>query len=251
MRLAPFPAVRDRDHKAGRSYTAVWERWRDAPKAPLLVRATMASGHVPTLDGTLHLDGILAAAVMGSSHVGATVGFRERFAVPLPIQLVWVSNQGWPLWAATDLKGEGGGCDAEVYIHRRHPTDRATLAAQTAVNTSAGRYRDVRLPLRTRIEPTLVGWCIGDRDLVADLLTGIEQVGRKGAIGQGRVLGWCVEPADVDLAWILDRRSVPLEYLAKVGAAALPDRIAPHASWTPPYWDAPRHRPCRLPSWTP
>jgi len=257
MRLRAFPAVRRSDHEAGRSWQALWQRWRDAPHAPLRVAARLAGSHVPGVDGALHLDGVLSAAALDAGPGGAiTVRLPERFAVPLPLMLLWASPDGDPLWAATDFRpaidGHGAGAGAgEIYIHRRYPADRAALADRPSVLTAAGRHKDVRLPIAVAAVPELEAWCLGLEREMRELVGRISHLGRKGSIGQGRVLAWTVEPAPaVDPAWILERRMVPLAALGPdVPVAA--GRIAPRGAWTPPYWDAARHAPCRAPRWAP
>lgn len=248
-RLGRFPAVSARSAKEGRSYEAAWQRWRDGPHQGLRIMATLATPVLPGAEQGVHLDGVLSAAVLSSRLVGASVSKVDDHVVPLPLALAWVDDDGRPLWAATDLRSMGPATEAEIYLHKRYPTDRAELAAKRGVLTSAGRYKDVRMPLRAIATWALVGWCIGIAEDVRSLLSGMTHVGRKGAIGQGRVLTWGVEPDPVDLDWVLDRRSVPL---AALGTAAVPaDRVAPRESWTPPYWDARRHAPCRSAAWTP
>lgn len=242
--MAPFPMVSDRDHAAGRSYAALWQRWRNAPMVGLHVRAEMGAGYVSTV-GALNLDGVMAAGLVNSPMVGATMGGRDGFCVPLPLQLAWVSDRGWPMWAATEFVAASAQT-GQAYLHKRHPTDRAPLGARQAVNTSAGQFKDVRLPLQVRVTEALDAWCIGAADDVRAILSSVTHIGRKGAIGYGRVLRWKVEPADVSLAWVLDRRAVPL---AACGDAD-PGRVSPRDAWTAPYWDASRHLPVRVAKWT-
>lgn len=242
--MAPFPMVSDRDHAAGRSYAALWQRWRNTPVTGLKVTALMAQGYVSTV-GALNLDGVLSAGLVNSPMVGTTMGGRNGFCVPLPLHLAWVSDQGWPMWAATEFVAADEQI-GQAYLHKRHPTDRATLGPRAAVNTSAGQFKDVRLPLQVKVTGQIEAWCIGIEDDVCAILGAVTHVGRKGAIGYGRVLRWTVEPADVSLAWVLDRRTVPL---AACGDAD-PDRVSPRDAWTAPYWDASRHLPVRVAKWT-
>ena len=248
MRLGSFPAVSRREYDAGRSYQALWERWRTAPKAPLHITGMLVSGFIPGADDAVHLDGILSAAVFGCSKVGAKVDPSESFVLPLPVDLHWVDDGGRPLWLTTDFRAADPQ-QGTAYIHSRYPDHRADLANKQSVLTSAGRFKDTRMPLRIITAGLIGAWCIGDVDEIRSLLAATTHVGRKPAHGQGRVVKWEVSAAPgIDAAWILERRMTPV---AALGATAIiADRIAPRGGWTPPYWDARFHTTCRRPKWT-
>lgn len=248
MRLGSFPAVSRRDYDAGRSYQALWERWRDAPKAPLHITGALVSGFIPGADDTIHLDGILSAAVFGCSKVSAKVDPSESFVLPLPVDLHWVDDAGRPLWLTTDFRAATAQ-DGTAYIHSRYPGHRADLANKQSVLTTAGIYKDTRMPLRIVTAKTIEAWCFGIADEVRALLAATTHVGRKPAHGHGRIVKWEVSAAPgIDTAWILERRMTPV---AALGATAITaDRIAPRSGWTPPYWDARLHTTCRRPQWT-
>jgi hypothetical protein len=246
--LGSFPAVSRRSYGESRSYQALWERWRAAPKAPLHIVGRLASGFVPGTDGTIHLDSILSAAVFGCDDVGAKVDPSESFVLPLPMALHWTDDAGRPLWLATDFRADDPR-DGTVYLHSRYPDHRADLADRQGVLTSAGRYKDTRLPLRVVTAAAIEAWCIGAADDIRALLETTTHVGRKSAHGHGRVVRWEVGPAPgIDADWILDRRMTPVAALGTTAVAA--DRIAPRIGWTPPYWDARHHAACRRPQWT-
>lgn len=243
-----MPAVSKREFAAGRSYHALWARWREADKTALRVVAETVKPAIPGPDGAMHFDGILSAALLNSGLTGTTMNTLAEHVLPLPLELVWTDEAGRPLWTATDLRPAGRAAVGEAYIHKRYPTDRAQLAVRPAVNLSAGRYKDARIPLATLAAGRFEAWCIGIAEDVRALLAEVTHIGRKGADGFGRVARWTVEPAEVDRAFILERRSVPLAALGDSQVAA--DRIDPRTSWTPPHWDARFHLPCRAPRWT-
>jgi hypothetical protein len=233
--------------KAERQFDALHQRWQAAEHEPLHIVGRLATGFVPAVDGALHLDSLLSAAAF-TVHGGAKMCDTESFVLPLPLALIWVSGRGRPLWAATDLRPVGAVRDGVAYLHSRYPDHRSDLAIPRSTVTSAGPFKDVRLPLLIRVTADIEAWCIGIKDDIETLLAAVTNVGRKSAHGRGRVLSWTVEPAPgIDAAWILERRMTPLEAL---GGAAVPAcRIAPRIGWTPPYWDARLHAACRRPAW--
>lgn len=233
-----------------RCWRGLYERWRKLPAGPLRVRGQLANGFVPSLDGALHLDGILSAACM--SLYASVVGDRvDPYVVPLPLGLSWVSRTGMPLWTATDLVPTDEAARGVTYLHARYPVHRADIAVKQSVLTSAGRYKDARIPMLVIAAAEVVGVCFGDREWVSKLLDLVTHVGKKGSHGHGRVLSWSVGPAEgVVEADVLDRRPVPIEFLADRDETIEAARIAPRRGWSPPYWHAPSHSPVRLPRWT-
>lgn len=210
----------------------------------------MDRGYVAPIDGAIHLDGLLSAACL-SLYASVIDGAIDRYVVPLPLVLAWVSPAGDPLWLATEMRPIGEWRAGAAYLHSRYPTDRAELAKRQAVLTAAGRYKDTRLPLAITLAERIEGWCIGDRAAVAGLLARVQNIGRKAAHGRGRVLAWSVQPApDITEADILDRRNVPVEYLASRGISIDGRRLAPRLGWTPPYWHAASQAPVRTAAWT-
>lgn len=247
VRLGAFPVVKRRDYDAGRSYQALWERWQRAALEPLHIRGTLVSGYVPSIDGALHLDSILSAAVFGCRAVGNKVCDSDLFVLPIPVKPHWVDADGWPLWLTTDFRATTAH-EGSAYLHSRYPTERADLADRQSVLTSAGRFKDVRMPLRIVSAATVEAWCIGVADEIRALLAEVTHIGKKPAHGRGRVIRWDVSLAPgIDARWILERRPVPIAALGGEMVAA--DRIVPRTAWAPPYWDARRHAPCRAPRW--
>lgn len=245
--LRPFPSVRRSDHEAGRSYQAMWTRWRGIEVEPLRITASLATAVMPGID-VMHLDGILSMAV-DQQGPGIRVNAPERYALPLPIALAWTSPDGDPLWLTTDFRPVGEWVTGEVYTHSRYPTDVAHLAKRTSVLTAAGQFKDVRIPRRVVVAPCVEAYCFGHAETIRSLLADVTHIGKKGSTGCGRVLRWTVAPyPGIDEAWILERRPVPLAALA-ADVAVSAARIAPRMGWTPPYWDVVRHTVCRRAAW--
>jgi hypothetical protein len=219
-----------------RCWRALWRRWHDMPGEPLHVIGRLASGYVAAIDDAIHLDALLSAACF-SLYPSVVDDGIERYVIPLPIALLWVSPAECPLWATSDLRPSGAYKTGATYIHSRYPADRADLARHASVLTTAGRYKDTRRPLQIIATAAVEGWCFGLREPVFELLSRITHIGVKSAHGHGRVLSWSVEPASsVSIEAILDRRPVPIDYLATHGETVESGRVIPRQGWTPPYW---------------
>lgn len=244
-----FPTARwESSGHRKRSWRGLYDQWRTLPAYPLQVSATLANGYVSTIDGGLHLDGILSAACLSlfASRVEDCVA---PSIIPLPLALSWVSPQGLPLWTATDLMPVDEVGKGVCYVHSRYPTHRADLASRQSAVMTAGRYKDARIPLQVTGAAAVEGFCIGDPAAVVKLLDRITHIGRKGAHGHGRVLRWEVEPCAVTEDDVMDLRPVPIEYLAETGEGVVASRLFPRRGWTPPYWYAPAHAPVRTSAW--
>jgi CRISPR type IV-associated protein Csf3 len=247
---ARFPTAQ-REVKFGdskRCWRGAHKRWKELEAKPLRIAATLANGYIPSLDGALHLDGILAYACfqLWASEIEAR---DNLYIIPLPLGLAWVAPDGLPLWLATDMIPVGQAVSGAIYIHARYPDHRAELAVKQSVLTTAGRYKDSRVPLSVVAADKVEGFCFGDPEALKTLLDRVSHIGRKGAHGHGRVLRWSIEDApDLTPESVLERRTVPVAYFGDAGVAG--HRFAPRRGWSPPYWHTPSHAPVRLPQWT-
>jgi len=97
------------------------------------------------------------------------------------------------------------------------------------------------MPLHTESATTLHAICIGNREEIERLLKAVTHIGKKGAIGYGRVARWTVTESDHTIDDVLAARAVPLAYTGEHDDSAIP------RGWTPPYWYAPWWLPCRAP----
>lgn len=202
----------------------------------LLVTARMASPTVAVAGKHLNLDGLLYAGVMIGSPPKGTERPIEECAVPIPARLSWVSPDGRPLWACGTMRPIGEARAAPQWIHKRYEASREPLQRQRGANTSAGRWKDARVPLRPSLVEAWSGVMIGNADAVRWALEHVTTIGKKGALGFGRVASWDVAEIDVDEDDVLSMRAVPME---RAGTA---DRMT---AWTPPYWYQPAWRLCR------
>ncbi len=207
---------------------AIGERYAALPAAPLRVTAYLASP-VVTYHG-LHLDGVLAYAVLEEATHGALVPQSgDYLLVPLPLRAVWRSPLGVPLWSSTDLLPDGAPPTGVQYWHRR-----ALEPTMTTRNllTTKGRHKERRTPMPALRPARLVADVDGNAEEIARLLATVTSIGKK-RVSAGRVLEWTIE--EIPTFSFFDetgaaRRPVPLAYGGGDAAAGV------EIGFSPPYW---------------
>lgn len=239
--IGPLPHVSPWS-KGKRSYT-----WQDRcadyaalDKAPVIITAELVTPVLHAERERTHLDGILsAAAITDHPHPSA---WDAVAIVPLPLELLWVSPQGLPLWATTPLMPASTGIESREYWHKRYPSHRAELGDKLSANTSAGRWREYRMPVQAQAVDRLHALAIGNQAELQRLLDGVSHIGKKGSMGYGRVARWTVTPAGHSLNDVLSMRPVPVAAGLQCGG-----QIEVSRGWTPPYWYAPHWADCVVP----
>jgi len=203
---------------------------------------------VATYPGTdmVALDAVLASSIV--QHYPYPVSFEEGTAhvVPLPVTPFWVSPEGRPLWACSMLHPVGRLMREAHYYHGRFPSGDLDLMQRKRANTSAGPTKELRVAQQLIAADRLVAVVVANPDEVERLLAPVTHIGKKPAQGHGRVQ-WTVRPLNEDRDairnWVLSQRPVP----ARSGLGPERSDWVPRSGWTPPYWYAPWHEPCRVP----
>ena len=224
-------------------YSYTWEQrtadYANLPKSPILIIARLVTPIIHAENRLTHLDGILSAAAITDHPVASQ--YDQAAVVPLPLELLWVSDDGLPLWACTPLRpvNNDKGLDAVEYWHKRYPSHRAEFGRKLNANTAAGRWREYRTPVHTHSVNTLAALAIGSPEETLRLLETITHIGKKGSQGFGRVAKWEVIAANHNADDIVSLRRVPV-------ASCLGEnrKVLPNCPWTPPYWYAPRWSDC-------
>jgi CRISPR type IV-associated protein Csf3 len=224
-----------------------WEQRRDdyatLPKVPLIITAQLVTPILHAERERTHLDSILAFAALTNHPVASD--YDQAAVIPLPLDLVWVSPQGLPLWACSPLMPVGDGLATREYWHKRYPSHRADFGDKLNAVTSAGRWKEYRVPVHAQQIDRLHALAIGHAEEIEALLAVVTHIGKKGSMGYGRVARWSVTPAAHTLADVLALRPVPVAYYEgqqPVGALAL------NRGWTAPYWFSPWWADCMVPA---
>lgn len=246
MRLNPalMPKVHLSHKDKGYGFESLADRYASMDKQPLLIEARLTTPYVPVgSDNALHFDGILSQAVL-TAHPCAPQFNGQACIVPLPLDILWISPKGLPLWAASDM-APSEQIAAREYWHKRYPSHRADFGAKMAAVTTAGRWKEYRVPLNAVRSDRSRAVAIGNKDEIDRLLKFISHIGKKGAAGYGRVSAWTVTALDADnpLDLVLASKAVPVECAAMMD---LQGKYSPLKGWTPPYWYAPYHSACLI-----
>lgn len=243
-KLSPLPCVHDR-YCAEHSFERLRDEYEALPKEPLLIRGEIFEPVVPAEPrGALHLDSLLGKSVLDAHPIAPLYLRGFPAVVPLPLELVWVSESGKPLWACSELRGHRDMLRAPFYWHKRYPEDRAHLSTKVRAETRRGRWKEYRVPLEGVVVPEVRAVCIGNAPEVARLLSFVTHIGKKTGYGYGRV-EWTVDRFDADPQTIrevaLNVRPVPVQYLLDTeGEVAMtPGSGWTRRSWSPPHWYAP------------
>lgn len=175
----------------------------------------------------LHLDAILAYAVVERQTDGEMFVSEDYVRIELPLAVTWESKAGVPLWSSTDLLPVGIPIEDVQYFHRRAIGSRMS---KKNIRTGTGRHKEKRVPMPTINVPELVAYAMGDAEQIAELLSGVTAIGKKRA---GRVMAWHIE--EVESFSFFDEYDfalcpVPCE---SRGVMALD---AHYVAFSPPYW---------------
>lgn len=224
-----------------------WEQRRDdyaaLPKVPLIITAELVTPILHAERELTHLDSILSFAALTNHPVAS--GYDQAAVIPMPLDLVWVSPQGLPLWACTPLMPVGDGLATREYWHKRYPSHRADFGDKLNAVTSAGRWKEYRVPVHAQQIDRLHALAIGHAEEIEALLAVVTHIGKKGSMGYGRVARWSVTQAAHTLSDALALRPVPVAYYEgrnPVGSLAL------NRGWTAPYWYSPWWADCMVPA---
>lgn len=194
-------------------------------------------------DGRVHLDSVLAYAVMRPIEHTLPPSRQSVQVIEIPaLKCLWRDEAGRPLWACSDLIPVSPAMQSIEYGHRRYPADRAHLSKKPSANTAAGQFKEGRRQMLVTSAPVWEAVAIGKRDDVQALLDTISHIGGR-SVNYGRVIRWEVTIDDaVTERDVINRRSVPeaagLEHSGKLNS---------FCGWTPPYWYHPWYTACMEP----
>jgi hypothetical protein len=144
--------------------------------------------------GYIHLDALLAERVWMLSGAPPATTPEEIVRYEIPVDLE--PGERFHLASASV-----GGYERRERRHtvRRFPMEHAqTIGEMDRVSLGSGTHRDYRFPLETGhvVEDALVWYAVGDRNGIARLLGWVTHLGRRRAVGLGRVRSWSVEPCE-------------------------------------------------------
>ena len=141
------------------------------------------------------LDALLAAAVAQRDRLPPPV---DDLIVPIEIPVQRSACGRYHLASFSEQSVE---VREKGYINKRPIVDEAQMFASekvTRIQISAGPSKGYRIPIEKGhlVGDRLVWWCIGDVDEIRALLATVHHLGKRRAVGYGRVLEWLVEPCE-------------------------------------------------------
>lgn len=215
---------------------------------PLHITATLA-GPIGLPYQPIALDALLGYALTQRDGIDPAATAAECAILPIPLAVSPCGRYYLASAAVGAVEERGLG-----HTHRRFPVEQAQLFGRRLGNLkiTAGPAKSYRIP---REESHLIGdrlewWAVGDLDAVRELLGWVTHLGKRRAVGLGRVASWRVVPcAPWGKGFPVSRDGVPLRTLP-ANHPGIPE------SWprtlgvlAPPYWLVEWSEPCVMPEW--
>lgn len=139
------------------------------------------------------------------------------------------------------------------YVNRRAPVEQYQTLGEARirrVRINAGPDKSYRIPHDVlRLEADRIRWwCVGEAAEIERLLLGVTHLGKRRAVGLGRVLRWTVAPCySWGAGFPVARDGKPLRSLPQDWPGLVAPHVA-HVALTYPYWDHLREEPCAVPA---
>ncbi len=212
---------------------------------PLRVRALL-EGAILLPGGTLALDALLAAAV------------ALRDALPpcsvqgvTPIEVPIQREPGGRFHLASFAEWVPDEYEVR-YVNRRFPIPEAQMLGDKKLRRiaiNAGAQKSYRIPHEAiHVEgDVLAWWCVGDAEAIRELLALVTHLGKRRAVGSGRVREWLVEPCETWDGFPVMREGRPLRNLPPDWPGLASGVEVAAANLTYPYWERHREEVCAVP----
>jgi len=216
-------------------------RYEGIEGEPLRVRLTLRPGSPLAGYDPLHLDNLLARAVVDEATRGAGLPqYVGAYRLPVPLRCLWVSEDGLPLWAATPFFPLSEAVADVAYWHKRQQPGRftGTKSGKFSISATAGRYMERRVPLPTKLCREWAAEAIGDPAEIVRLLKRVGFVGKRRSSGFGEVERWDVEPLE-EFCLVREEkltRPLPAEAVHLLPRGTRPVDAPSPVGWTPPQW---------------
>lgn len=211
------------------------------------------------LGGTdpVHLDALLQSALVRDALQGETLEpSTARYEIPVPLEVLWRSDDGGPLYHCSDLLPEGKVQPAHfTWTKKNDPSvsffsTRRKDGNQWQPDDGAGPNKAYCRSMPLRQVSCLLGYAVGDPDEIQRLLSLLTGIGKKHAWGLGTFAQIRVDPCDLPHRYCFVRggqllRPLPLAACQALGLTASGEEgDAQLIGWTPPYWLPLNQAPC-------
>lgn len=213
---------------------------------PLRVTAELG-GPIALPGGPLALDALLAWAVCARE--GHPQPVDEIKPVEIPVQ----REPGGRFHMCSFSVGEVEEYE-QRWVNRRFPLTEAqgfAGAKLKRIQVSAGPCKSFRLPLETAHmrDDRLTWWCIGDAEAISALLPLVTHLGKRRAVGNGRVVRWTVEKCETwGEGFPVVLNGQPLRPLPPDWPGLADDVAQEYRTISYPYWDRRHEQLCAVPA---
>lgn len=217
------------------------ERYAAMPMEPLTVHIHLQPGSRIAGYDPVNLDNLLARAVVDDATGGWGLPNEPgAYLLPVPLLCVWRSDNGHPLWAATQFVPDGLSARDVAYWHKRAQSGNwtGTKSGKFSIRSTSGRYMERRVPLPTVVAFEWVASCVGNATEIGRLLARITHVGKRRSNGFGEVRRWEIRQAET-FRLIADgalTRPLPAAAIELLPEGVLPVGEPAPVGWTPPQW---------------
>lgn len=203
---------------------------------------------IVTVDGLLHLDGLLGYAAFRRYPDRASLPPPDTMEDPIDFDLPlarWEHAGHWG-WCASSIEADWV-AEETRYLSKPTPSARmARYSSAPSVNVGAGPHKAWRLPFPARLAEEARWYALGDVARVREMLGSISHLGKLHHHGAGEVLAWTVELWGEDWSCVRDglpTRHLPVGFPGVVGE---PPTIS--GGIRPPYWHAARRATVYMPA---
>lgn len=219
---------------------AFTRRFAECPLEPLRVTFHLRPGGRVVNYDPIHLDGLLARAVVAIATEGRLLADQEKgYWIPLPLKMLWRSPEGYPLWAASTLYPVGP-AEQDTYVRHKRNSE-GWMHKKKKLVTRSGPWMERRLPTPIEVCDRYEGRCVGNREAVKNLLEDFSHLGK---LRLGRIDRVEVEPADFEgTDTYLDGTTLIRPLPAEAGLLKMWPGKPSLVGWTPPFWKPSLFRP--------
>lgn len=196
------------------------------------------AGDAPYLDSILEL--YRSHDDENSTPRGTEVPREKVGKIKIPIRREQLAGWPIPLSSAPIFRAEH---DSHAHFSRSLATIDASLLHpdnRIVLNTTGGKTKSYRLPLRVRTCDSMVWFCFAQPRWLRRLLDLVAWVGKKNSHGYGRVLSWSVDETDRELWWYGPSDQGPVLMRRLPYGGHLPDNLLgarrSYGGCVGPYW---------------
>ena len=204
---------------------------------PLVITAMLKQSLI--MYDPVYLDNLLARAVIEQAQVNTfEMDKSQSYELLVPLKRLWLSVDGFPLWAASVFMPIGKTFRDTFYIHKR--LGRFEFSEKQP-KSNVGRWMDRRVP-KPAIRSETKQWrafCIGNADEIMSLLPLIRLMGKHRNIGHGEIAEWDVSAWDgSDIQTITQDKKLihAVPQGAEIELGLMFDDLASLVGWTCPQW---------------